>query len=578
LFHLPDFAKAWSAVAAISRIAVDPRHIETKRKTMRQNLPVIDQEFPFPTGQTLVSSTDTKGRILYCNPAFIEVSGFPKEELLGQPHNVIRHPDMPEEAFRDMWATIASGRPWSAPVKNRRKDGGYYWVMANATPLLENGEPVGYMSVRTEATREEIEEAEALYATMRQEQGEGRRIHALSGGKLVKRTLAGRLARLARLGVVGQCMMLLVLLTLAFGAVDHGLPTDSTAGTAGAWLLKALLLAMAWQWLDRRVARPLRDIVSAANRLAAGDLTRPPAHTRDDELGGLQVALAQLSVNVRSIVRDARDQSQDITTGTAEIAHGNRDLSERTEVQSGNVQQTASALQDITRTVELTAASAQQAGQLSAQTRDVAQRGTAAVEQVRLTMQDILQSSRSIGEITQLIDSIAFQTNILALNAAVEAARAGDQGRGFAVVAGEVRALAQRSASASREIRDLIDDSAAKVAQGNERTEAARSTMDEVLDSVQAVNALVEEIRNATHTQLQGIAQINASVAQLDDITQQNAAMVEQIASSSMSLEQLARGTSETMQVFRLDDQPVKRADAVALRVAHARRQALPAT
>ena len=125
---------------------------------MRVNLPVSGQEFPFPKGQTLVSTTDTKGRILYCNEIFIEVSGYEKEELLGQPHNIVRHPDMPEEAYRDMWETIASGRPWSAPVKNRRKNGDHYWVVANATPLLENGKPTGYMSVRTEATREQIAE------------------------------------------------------------------------------------------------------------------------------------------------------------------------------------------------------------------------------------------------------------------------------------------------------------------------------------------------------------------------------------------------------------------------------------
>jgi aerotaxis receptor len=134
--------------------------------SMRVNLPVSDEEYPFPKGETLVSTTDLKGRILYCNPAFISVSGYVKDDLLGQPHNLIRHPDMPEEAFRDMWACIGAGQPWSAPVKNRRQDGRYYWVMANVTPLMRDGRPVGYMSVRTEPTREEVRCAEALYARM----------------------------------------------------------------------------------------------------------------------------------------------------------------------------------------------------------------------------------------------------------------------------------------------------------------------------------------------------------------------------------------------------------------------------
>ncbi|WP_144640399.1 PAS domain-containing methyl-accepting chemotaxis protein [Bordetella genomosp. 13] len=544
---------------------------------MRLNLPATQREYPFPKGHTLVSTTDTKGRILYCNPAFVEVSGFSKDELLGQPHNVIRHPDMPEEAFRDMWATISSGRPWSAPVKNRRKNGDYYWVMANATALVEDGEPVGYMSVRTEATREEIEAAEALYATMREEREAGRRRHTLSRGQVVKRTLFGRLAHMTRMGLAGKFMTGLVALVLAFTAVDRFVPTDTTAMIAAAWALRLALLALAWRLLATGLRQPLEDVVETANRLAAGDLTHTLERTRDDELGELQTALAQLSVNVHSIVRDARDQSQDIAAGTAEIARGNLDLSGRTEAQASNVQQTAASMEQITGTVGQAAESAQKAGQLSAQTSQVAQRGAEAVEQVSLTMQDILKSSRSISEITQLIDSIAFQTNILALNAAVEAARAGEQGRGFAVVAAEVRALAQRSAHAAKEIRNLIDESADKVAQGNERTELARKTMGDVLDSVQSVNDLIAEISNATREQLAGISQVNAAVAQLDGITQQNATLVEQVASSAMSLEQLAQNTSQAMQVFRLDSlTTIVRPEAVALRVAHAPRQALP--
>jgi aerotaxis receptor len=136
---------------------------------VRLNHPVTSVEYPFPSGETLVSTTDLKGRILYCNPGFITVSGYTKEELLGQPHNLIRHPDMPEEAFRDMWATISSGKPWSAAVKNRRKDGSFYWVMANVTPLMDGDSPVGYMSVRTQASRDQIQDSEALYALMREE-------------------------------------------------------------------------------------------------------------------------------------------------------------------------------------------------------------------------------------------------------------------------------------------------------------------------------------------------------------------------------------------------------------------------
>lgn len=152
---------------------------------MRLNLPVLDEEYPFPDGESLVSTTDLKGHIVYCNPAFIRVSGYSREQLLGQPHNIIRHPDMPAEAYRDMWATIKSGQPWSALVKNRRADGRYYWVQANVTPLLENGQPTGYMSVRTQPTREHVEAATRLYALMRAEANSGRLVHTLHQGLVV---------------------------------------------------------------------------------------------------------------------------------------------------------------------------------------------------------------------------------------------------------------------------------------------------------------------------------------------------------------------------------------------------------
>ena len=182
---------------------------------MRVNLPVSTQEYAFPKGQTLVSTTDLKGRILYCNPMFIEVSGYEKEELLGQPHNIVRHPDMPEEAYRDMWHTISNGTPWSAPVKNRRKDGTFYWVMANVTPLMQGDQPTGYMSVRTEATREQIQAAEQLYKQMQAEKQAGQLVHSLRVGVLVKNNLWGRLSGVLHLGAMGKMMACTLVLVVA---------------------------------------------------------------------------------------------------------------------------------------------------------------------------------------------------------------------------------------------------------------------------------------------------------------------------------------------------------------------------
>lgn len=533
---------------------------------MRKNLPVSDREYPFPKGQTLVSTTDTKGRITYCNSIFIEVSGFERLELLGQPHNMIRHPDMPEEAFRDMWETISSGRPWSAPVKNRRKNGDYYWVMANATPLLENGQPIGYMSVRTEATREQIGAAEQLYAKMREEKAQGRQLHVLQAGRLIKRTAMGRLTEAMRLGMSVKILLAMVALALTGRLFDALFPAATGLLMAVGVLTSVVVVVLAWYYVTGLTVRPLSGLVKAANRIAAGDLTSTVERTRNDQLGELQTALGQLGVNLKSIVRDARDQSGEMVYATAEIAQGNLDLSQRTEAQASNLEQTAASMEEITSTVRMSAESANQASSLTSEVVQVSERGSLAVDEVGATMKSIHESSRKIGEITQVIDSIAFQTNILALNAAVEAARAGEQGRGFAVVASEVRALAQRTLTAAKEIKLLIENSASEVALGATKTDAARTTMLQAVEGVRRVNTLVEEISNATREQLSGITQINSAIAQLDTITQQNAALVEEIAASAQSLEGLARSTTETVQVFKIDDNTVSTANAVELR------------
>ena len=534
---------------------------------MRVNLPISTQEYAFPKGQTLVSTTDLKGRILYCNPMFIEVSGYEKEELLGQPHNIVRHPDMPEEAYRDMWETIASGNPWSAPVKNRRKDGTFYWVMANVTPLMQGDQPTGYMSVRTEATRDQIQAADQLYRQMQAEKQAGTLVHVLREGQIVKNTLWGRMARAVQLGPLGKIMLCTLLLVFAsWGAALLGGHTMTVAAGA-AWLGVVLLALGMAVYLHRATVAPLSQMLRWANRMAAGDLTQKIAASRSDTVGQLQKALAQLNVNLLSIVRDARQESEHMQLSTREIAQGNQDLSERTEAQASNLEQTAASMEEITGTVKQTAESARQATVLATQATQVAERSNEAVDGVASTMQQIQTASGRISEITQLIDSIAFQTNILALNAAVEAARAGEQGRGFAVVASEVRSLSHRTLSAAKEIRQLIDDSATKVSEGHAKTDAAQKTMTESLELVRRVNTLIGEIHSASNEQLSGISQVNAAVAQLDTITQQNAALVEENAASAMQLNGQAQTMTETVQVFRIDaSAPSQARDAVALR------------
>ena len=203
---------------------------------MRVNLPVTAVEYLLPPGVALVSRTDLKGRITYVNPAFVEASGFSVEALMGKAHNIVRHPDMPEEAYRDMWETIGKGIPWSAPVKNRRKDGTYYWVMANVTPLMEGDQPVGYMSVHTQASREQIQQAEQLYKTMQAEKQAGVLVHGLRAGRVIKNNLWGRVNGALRMGAFSKMLLGMgVVVAAAMAAAQLG-GQGLTLASSLAWL------------------------------------------------------------------------------------------------------------------------------------------------------------------------------------------------------------------------------------------------------------------------------------------------------------------------------------------------------
>lgn len=520
---------------------------------MRQNLPVTNTEFQFPDGVTLVSTTDLKSHITYCNPAFIAVSGYSREELIGQPHNLVRHPDMPPEAFRDMWATLQSGSPWSAMVKNRRKTGEHYWVMANATPVLENGQPVGYMSVRTKPTREQVAQAEALYARMRSESASGNVTLALSRGRLVRTGWRGLLQRWTE-PTLGRKMGAITL-ALAFGVLFM---ERAIAGASEGWqwvgygVALALALATA-TWMRRMMVAPLGEAITFANRMAAGDLGARLSSQHRGEFGELARALNQLNVNLQAVVSDVRHEVEGVQVASSEIAAGNHDLSARTESQASSLEETAASMEELSSTVEHSANAAREAASLSERASQVAREGNEAMHKVVQTMDEIHKSSSRIGEIIQVIDGISFQTNILALNAAVEAARAGEQGRGFAVVAGEVRNLAQRTLTAAKEIKVLIDDSAAKVSQGSELVHGTGRTMGQVVTAVEQVNSLISDITSAAREQSMGLSQINQAVGQLDSVTQQNSAMVEQLAAAASSLQTQAVVMQESVRIFKLE-------------------------
>ncbi|PLC52227.1 methyl-accepting chemotaxis protein [Pollutimonas nitritireducens] len=315
----------------------------------------------------------------------------------------------------------------------------------------------------------------------------------------------------------------------------------------------AIVLALwAYITLSRTVLRPLREVGDVFDHMASGDLTQRIDVSADNEIGSIYVALKRLQDSLGRIVGTARHGMNQISLGSQHILAGNTDLSSRTEQQAAALQQTAASMEELASTVKQNADNARQANQLAASASDVAQRGGQAVGEVVTTMQAISASSRKISDIVGVIDSIAFQTNILALNAAVEAARAGEQGKGFAVVASEVRALAQRSAQAAKEIKGLIEDSVKKVTEGSTQVERAGSTMQEIVSSVARVTDIMGEISAATTEQASGIDQINHAVNQMDRVTQQNAILVEEAASSASGLGEQVSNVSGALSVFKI--------------------------
>jgi aerotaxis receptor len=483
---------------------------------------------------------------MYANASFIRTSGFEQDELIGQPHNIVRHPDMPVEAFADIWKSLKAGNSWTALVKNRRKDGDHYWVRANAAPMVRNGSVTGYLSVRTKPADAEVQAAEDLYRRFRDGQANGLAFH---NGLIVRTgwlrwTSASKILPTAwRVRLPLLALALLMFAAMVFSGLE-----GIVLGALASALLVAVVLA---DWaIEAQVTSPLSKILEMAQQVASGTRSREHGLDRCDDIGLIARAISQAGLNLQALMADVQEQVSSVQVSSSEIAMANHDLSDRTEQTASNLEQTAAAMEQQTATVKQNSDTAQLAAKLADETTSVASKGGAAMGNVVSTMQLISDSSRRIADIISVIDGIAFQTNILALNAAVEAARAGEQGRGFAVVASEVRSLAGRSAAAAREIKGLIDDSVGKVESGSRLVSDAGETLADDVRQVERVNQLIAEITEASKEQSIGISQVGQAVAQLDEMTQQNAAMVEQSSAAANSMSDQAQRLLAAVKVF----------------------------
>jgi aerotaxis receptor len=516
---------------------------------MRTNLPVTGNEVPLSDQFSIVSTTDLQGNITYANPYFVEISGYAVEDLIGSPQNILRHPSMPREAFEDLWNTIKAGESWTGVVKNRTKNGDHYWVLANVTPVYENGQAVGYMSVRTKPSRELVSATDRLYQEI--VDGNPRNLKVIRGQ--AKSSTAILLERYSLLPQLWTCVALVL---LSICALDWTALTTEGGGFK-TWLLAASALGLlgivrATYLMQTRILGPLKAVTKVGQIMAGGDLTQNIPQAPHDEVGELQNSMRQTNINLRSIIGDVRSNFDNLRMATQEIATGNLDLSNRTEAQASSLEETAASMEQITSTVAQSSANAGEANKLAHTASDMAEESGKVVQQMVTTMEGINISSRKIVDIIGLIDGIAFQTNILALNAAVEAARAGDQGRGFSVVAAEVRTLAQRSATAAKEIKQLIDASMINVTSGMALTGKAGGSMEHVISSVKKVSSIINEMTTATREQSTGIAEVNQAVGHLDTVTQQNAALVEQAAAAASNLAEQTDNLTSAIAIFKL--------------------------
>jgi methyl-accepting chemotaxis protein len=471
---------------------------------------------------------------------------------------MMHEPLLKERLIADWYVNVSSGiQRTSAIAKSSDASLGPYFAEDAAISSKRSGE----LQKKVEALLSSDEEKKLFT-----EIGELRKVYLSSRDQVYKAKNAGNLdeatATFEKVFIPGAKSYqetMRKLMELQRKEIDEtGQDIDNIAHKSRMLLLvlEGLILvlgAIFARYLTLGITRPLGTAVHISRRVAEGDLTSEVDVKTKDETGQLLSSLKDMNSSLRSIVSNVRGGTDTMHTAASEIAAGNLDLSSRTEQQASAIEETASSMEELTSTVKQNADNARQANQLAVSASEVASKGGEVVAQVVKTMDAINSSSKKIVDIISVIDGIAFQTNILALNAAVEAARAGEQGRGFAVVASEVRSLAQRSASAAKEIKELIGDSVEKVDIGSKLVSEAGATMDEIVDSIKRVTDIMSEIRAASEEQSSGIEQVNQAIVQMDQATQQNAALVEQAAAAAGSMQTQADNLIQLVSVFKMN-------------------------
>lgn len=516
--------------------------LHNHRVIMKNNTPVTQHEYTLNDNAILMSTTDAQSHITYANSAFITASGFNETQLTGQPHNIIRHPDMPSAAFADMWYTLQQGDSWTGIIKNRCRNGDHYWVRANVTPVWHNEKLTGYISVRTVPSHDEVEKSESLYKRITNNKLKG---FSLFKGIVIRRGKMALLSVFKWLPVnqrinYSLAIIMLLILALIFSPFN---PFIQAGGTLFLFILLSI-------YLKSQITDPVKLLLSQMKKVVSGRKLVPQHPDRVDEIGLLMRLVNQSGLNLSSLIDDVSTQIAGIRAINLRVSQETTALHTRSGEASADLQQTAVAIEEISSAVQQTAESVYL-------TMDIADKASNSAIQSNDTMQKTIDMMHTISadnsqivDIIGVIDRIAFQTNILALNASVEAARAGDAGRGFSVVAAEVRNLALHSASAAKEIKTLIEKNVTNVNTGVTMVEQTEAHLSKMVTDVIKMSSMINEIGIATKEQTLALELINDSVARIGTMTGNNTEMVDNVTNATTELTRRSSRLQQAIQVF----------------------------
>lgn len=503
--------------------------LEAEEKVM--SVITTDNERTMKDNSTLVSITDTKGKIVYGNRDFIDITGYSEEELIGKPHNIIRHPDMPRSAFQDLWNTIQAGKPWNGLVKNRSKNGDYYWVDANVAPRFENGEITGYMSVRRKPDPDKVKAAGGIYRAVMQRKLSFPMSNSFKFS--IKTKIWAEILSVAFL----SCMIGLIALIKADSYFITGLS-----------VLTTIFICLSTYFMTQYILYPLKAATAIANQIAEGDLSIHIAHNRNDEIGDLNKALLSLLINTAAIVERLKENGNTLVEASKGLSQSSQSLSSGTEQMSQNSQSIASSstqmnqnLQVVSSSIEEMSISIEEVARKAADAAKIAREANSTALLANSIVKELGANAGEIGNVIEIISTIAEQTKLLALNAAIEAAGAGDAGKGFAVVASEVKELARQSAESSIEIKS-------KIFSVQKSTEKVIESILEITGIIGKVNEINSAIASAVEEQAITTKEIASNISQTSMTSNDVTKNISEISKAAQG------GAADASSAFRLAD------------------------